>query len=183
MVFSSSRVAMGALVAGWALTACSPTFNWRELRLDGTPLQAQLPCKPEQAQRDVPLGGQPTALHMLSCQAGDLTFALAWADVGQPAAVAAALAAWRAASLQSLRTPEAGVAAPDAATPAWAPSVPGADVVLGVQVQGLDHRQQPVTARSAYFARGQQVFQAAVYGQRLDAEAVDTFFSGLRLQQ
>lgn len=178
-MFSSSRVAMGVLLTGGVLAACSPTFNWRELRLDGTPLQAQLPCKPEQAQRDVPLGGQPTALHMLSCQAGGLTFALAWADVGQPAAVGPALVAWRAASLQSLRTPAEG----GAAAAAWTPSVAGADAVQGVQAQGLDHRQQPVTARSAYFARGQQVFQAAVYGQRLDAEAVDTFFSGLRLQQ
>lgn len=178
-MFSSSRVAMGVLLTGGVLAACSPTFNWRELRLDGTPLQAQLPCKPESAERSVPLAGQATVLHMLSCQAGGLTFALAWADVGERASAAPALTHWRAASLQSLRVPPAE----NVAALQWAaPLPPGADAVQGVQAQGLDHAQQPVLTRSAYFSRGSQVFQAAVYGQRLDADAVEAFFAGLRLQ-
>ncbi len=161
-----------------SLSACSPTFNWRELRLDGTPLQALMPCKPESARRSVPLGGAPTELHMHSCEAGGLRFAVAWADVGQTAQVAPALAAWRSASLQTLR-----VAAPDSASPdhTWPAQVAGADAVQGLQVRGTDPQGQPVQTRAVYFARGTQVFQAAVYGPKLPDEPLDAFFGGLRL--
>jgi hypothetical protein len=160
-----------------SVSACSPTFNWRELRVDGTPLVALMPCKPESATRPVPLGAAPTAptdLHMHSCEAGGLRFAVAWADVGQPAQLASALAAWRSASLQSVRgTP--------AAAGEWAVKLPGADPVQGVSAQGTDAQGQPVQSRMLYFARGTQVFQAAVYGPRLPDEALDAFFAGLQL--
>ena len=104
-MFPAYRAAFAAAFLLLA-SACSPTFNWRELRVDGTPLQALMPCKPDTASRPVPLGGAGTApveLHMHSCEAGGLRFAVAWADVGQPAQVAPALAAWRQASLQAIR--------------------------------------------------------------------------------
>lgn len=168
---------LAALLLG--ASACSPTFNWRELRVDGTPLLALLPCKPESATRPVPLGGAsaaPTDLHMHSCETAGLRFAVAWADVGQPAQVASALAAWRSASLQAIRV--APAAAGD-----WPVQLVGADPVQSVQAQGTDPQGQPVQTRALYFARGTQVFQAAVYGPRLPDEAVDAFFAGLQLSQ
>lgn len=53
------------------LAACNPVFNWREVRPDNTALTLLLPCKPDKAQRSVPLGGRPTELAMLACDAGD----------------------------------------------------------------------------------------------------------------
>lgn len=167
-----------ALAAGLlSVSACSPTFNWRELRVDGTPLLALMPCKPESATRPVPLGGAtapPTELHMHSCETGGLRFAVAWADMGQPAQVAPALAAWRSAGLQAIRV------AP-AAAGAWALTLAGADPVQGVAAQGTDPQGQPVQSRALYFAQGTRVFQAAVYGPRLPDEALDAFFAGLKL--
>lgn len=167
-----------ALVAPLLLVACNPTFNWRELRPDGTPLLALMPCKPDSATRPVPMVGAPVELHMHSCEAGSLRFAVAWADVGNAAQVSPALAAWRSASLQSLRViPSPGE---DPAT-RWAVTVAGADAVLGVSALGRDPQGQPVRTRAAYFAQGSRVFQAAVYGAELPDEAVDPFFAGLRL--
>ena len=155
-------------------SACSPTFNWREWRVDGTPLLALLPCKPESASRPAPLAGgdaAPVELHMHSCEAGGVRFAVAWADVGQTAQVAPALAGWRRASLQAIR----------ATGTEWAVALGGADAVQGVQAQGSDPQGRAVQSRALYFARGSQVFQAAVYGQGLSEEALDTFFGGLSL--
>lgn len=166
--------AVCAAVLMLSASACSPTFNWREWRVDGTPLLALLPCKPESASRPVPLGGAgmaPTELHMHSCEAGELRFAVAWADAGEPAQVAPALAAWRQASLQAIR----------ATGTDWSVALAGADAVQGVQAQGSDAQGRAVQTRALYFARGQQVFQAAVYGQRLSDEVLDTFFGGLSL--
>jgi len=172
----SSRAA--GLAALLAVSACSPTFNWRELRLDGTPLQALLPCKPESATRAVPLDGTPTELHMHSCEAGGLRFAVAWADVGDVAQVPVALAAWRSASLQAIRVVPPPV---DDSSTQWGVTVAGAPAVQGVSAQGQDPQGQPVQTRAAYFAQGTQVYQAAVYGAKLSDEAVDGFFAGLRL--
>ncbi len=175
LLHPTRAVALAALLL--SVSACSPTFNWRELRVDGTPLLALMPCKPESATRPVPLGGAgaaPTELHMHSCEAGGLRFAVAWADVGQPAQVAPALAAWRSASLQAIRV------APAAACE-WAVKLAGAGPVQGVTAQGIDPQGQPVQSRAVYFAQGTQVFQAAVYGPRLPDEALDAFFAGLQL--
>ena len=75
--FSPLALTMGLATLLLALSACSPTFNWRELRLEGAPLQALMPCKPETAQRSVPLMGKPTALHLLACAIGGVQFAIA----------------------------------------------------------------------------------------------------------
>ncbi|MFW5333211.1 hypothetical protein [Hydrogenophaga sp. ZJX-1] len=172
----SSRAA--GLAALLAVSACSPTFNWRELRLDGTPLQALLPCKPESATRAVPLAVTPTELHMHSCEAGGLRFAVAWADVGDVVQVPVALAAWRSASLQAIRVVPPPV---DDPSTQWGVTVAGAPAAQGVSAQGQDPQGQPVQTRAAYFAQGTQVYQAAVYGAKLSDEAVDGFFAGLRL--
>ena len=161
------------------LSACSPTFNWRELRPEGTPLQALMPCKPETATRPAPLdGGTPTELHMHSCEAGGLTFAVAWAELGDAARVPDALSGWRRASLGAVRVDPAR--ADDPAT-AWQAAVPGATAVQGLKAQGSNHAGQPVQVRAVHFARGTQVYQAAVYGPVLSDEVTGAFFDGLKL--
>ncbi|MDP3168669.1 MAG: hypothetical protein Q8N06_24820 [Hydrogenophaga sp.] len=167
---------IGVLMA-LALTACNPTFNWRELRPAGTPLQALMPCKPETAERSVPLGGSPTVLHMHSCKAGGITFALAWADAPDAAAVPATLTDWQRAALAAIRVDPALQADP---AHRWAATMAGATLAQGITAQGTDPQGQPVQTRALYFARGAQVFQAAVYGVASD-EVSTTFFDGLKL--
>jgi hypothetical protein len=161
-----------------SLSACSPTFNWREVRPQGVPLQALMPCKPETAQRSVPLAGSPIELHLLACETGGLQFAVAWAELTDAAQVPLALASWRSASLQAI-----GVRSPpgDEASTAWAVGVKGAAQALGVQASGQNPAGGAVQTRAVYFARGGQVFQAAVYGERLPADVLEAFFAGLRL--
>ena len=157
-----------------ALSACSPAFNWRTVRPEASALQALMPCKPDEARRDTPLGGALTPLNMLSCEAGGATFALAWADLGQAERVPAALVQWRAASLVSLK------AAPEAAR-SWTQAVPGAERVDGLDVQGVRHDGTATRAQVLYFARGTRVYQAAIYGSGTAPEEISTFFEGLQL--
>lgn len=166
-----------AVVCLLALSACYPTFNWRELRPEGTPLQALLPCKPETAERTVPLGGAPTVLHMNSCKVGDLTFALAWANAADAGAVPAMLSDWQRASLAAIRI-DPGLHTDPAYR--WNATVAGASLAQGITAQGTDPQGQSVQARAVYFARGTQVFQAAVYGSASN-EVNTTFFDGLKL--
>jgi len=36
-----------------SLAACSPAYNWREVRLVDAPLRAMLPCKPTAPTREI----------------------------------------------------------------------------------------------------------------------------------
>lgn len=161
-----------------ALSACSPTFNWRDLRPTDTPLQALMPCKPELAERLVPLAGVSTLMHMYSCEAGGQTFAVAWADLADEARVTEILAGWRAGSLAAIRVDP--VTAADANTD-WPVKVQGAQQLQGLQATGQDTRGKPTQVRAVYFSKGAQVFQAAVFGPDISDEVLTTFFEGLRL--
>ena len=90
-----------AVLALAGLTACNPTFNWRDVRPEDTRLSLLMPCKPDKAQKTVPMGGQPTALLLLSCDAAGVTFAVAVADVKDASLVKDALVQWQGASLAS----------------------------------------------------------------------------------
>lgn len=175
---SHHRPLLPLLLLAAVASACSPTFNWREVRAEGVPLLALMPCKPESAVRSVPLGGTPTALHMQSCDAGGLTFAVAWAELGDAARAPEALAQWRAAALAAIRV-DASLAL-DPKTQ-WPAKVHGAAVANGLAAQGSTHDNRPVQMRAVYFSRGSQIFQGALYGAQLPEAEVTTFFDGLRL--
>ncbi|MEZ5701215.1 MAG: hypothetical protein R3E42_03450 [Burkholderiaceae bacterium] len=135
---------------------------------------ALMPCKPETATRAVPLTEPPATLHMHSCDAGGVTFAVAWAKLDSASQAAEALIQWKSASLASVRAQKGDETD-------WAAKVLHADEVHGVRAQGADHRGQPLQTQVVYFSRGPWVYQAAVYGARLPEPALATFFEGLTL--
>ena len=51
-----------------------------------------------------------------------------------------------------------------------------------VRVQGNLPAGEAVVLESGFFARGTRVYQATVMGQAIDAEALATFFDGLKLR-
>ena len=169
------RFLTSAAVALAFLTACNPTFNWRDVRPDGTQLALLMPCKPDKAQKTVPMAGQPTELMLLSCDAGGVTFAVAAADVKDASKVAATLVQWQSATLANMK------AAP--ATNAAVLKVAGAasSAVL-VKATGQRASGKVVSSQAAYFAQGSQVFQAVMYADKIAPDAAETFFSGLKFE-
>ena len=161
-----------------ALAGCSPAFNWREVRPDSTRLNLLLPCKPDKAQKVVPLGGQPTTLSMLGCEAGGATFAVAVADLGDAARAAAVLALWQGLTLANMK------AAPGTAQalPLTIRGASAAPPVARVQARGQRADGTPVTGQAAYFAQGSQVFQVVVYAPQIAPEVAETFFSSLKFE-
>ncbi|MDB5870034.1 MAG: hypothetical protein JWP96_2366 [Polaromonas sp.] len=173
MKFSSA-----GLAALLALAACSPAFNWREVRPENTRLSLLLPCKPDKAQKLVPLGGQATTLAMLGCDAGGATFAVAVADVGDAAKAAPVLALWQDLTLANMK------AAPSSRQP-LSLAVRGASAgVPVVRVAALGQRADgsAVSGQAAYFAQGSQLFQVVMYAPRIDPDVAETFFSSLKFE-
>ncbi|MFI5443985.1 hypothetical protein ACHMXK_01735 [Polaromonas sp. UC242_47] len=164
------------LAALLALAACSPTFNWREVRPENTRLSLLLPCKPDKAQKTVPLGGQTAQLSMLGCDAGGATFAVAVADMGDAAHTGAALAQWQSLTLANMKAgPVGSGAGATQVLPFKAPGLaPGLQAVL-VKAQGRRADGSAVSGQAVYFVQGAQVFQVVLYASQVSPEVAETF--------
>lgn len=172
----NGRSLAAAVLGACALAACSPTFDWREMRVDGTGLVVMLPCKPDKGTREVPLAGRTVPMQGLGCEAGGATFAVMFADLGDAGRSAEVLAQWNLATLANLRAPGGRS---DPFLPAGGIALP-----TSVQVAATGQRAdgKTVESRAAYFARGGRVFQAIVFADRLRPEAADPFFQSLRFE-
>lgn len=190
--------ALAALLVLLSVAACSPAFNWREVRPDNSALSLLFPCKPEKAEKMVPLGGPPTNLTLLGCDAGGATFAVAMADIGDAAKVPAVLEQWQNLTLANMKAPPVGVVAGGTAmAPAVQPvpgmlptqrtplKVPGADLLsppVLLKARGQRPGGDGVTGHAAYFSRGTQVFQVVQYSDKVQPEVSETFFSSLKFE-
>lgn len=169
------------LVTLLALAACTPTYNWREVR-PGGPMVALLPCKPELRSRPVPLG-RPAALTVTltvaACEAGGLHWGLSVAEVRQPQQVGPALAALESALASNLG---AAIVRPVGPVPVAGQTPHGES--RQALMEGRDPSGAPLVARSWVWARGSWVAQASVLsrGQPTSAqqEAIAAFAAGLR---
>jgi hypothetical protein len=159
----------------FALAACSPTFNWREVRAESVPLKAMLPCKPDKGARTVPMAGRQVELKVLGCEAGGATFAVLAGDIVDPLRAGEVLAQWRAATLANMRSVPAS-AQDRTILPAGAMALPQS---LRVAAAGQRRDGSKVESQAAYFARGSHVVQAVIYADRIPAEAAEIFFASL----
>jgi len=57
-----------------AIVACTPTLNWREVRLAA--LTTFLPCKPDQAERTMRLGNADVVMEETGCETSDTVYAI-----------------------------------------------------------------------------------------------------------
>jgi hypothetical protein len=162
----------GALLAG--LVACSPTYDWREFAPEGVGLRLSFPCRPDRHARNV-VAGAATQIEMLACSVGDTTFALTFARLSDPAAVATTLGEWRAAALANL-----GGATATPLPLQLGGATPNAQAAMLV-LRGRRPDGSAVLQQAAFFAKGLRVYQASVIGSELPAEATQTFFVGLKV--
>ena len=158
-----------------SMLACTPVFDWRDVRPQDSGLTAQFPCKPTSHTRSATLAGVRVPMTLLSCEAGGATFALSHADLGDAARATDALIELRtalagnveAASIRSAAFTLAGMTPnPQAVRVALAGRLPDGTVVQ-------EH--------AVLFARGVRVYQAVVLGVRLDEGAANIYFDSLRL--
>ncbi len=174
-----ARAAVGALVAGAVLMACSPTFDWRTIMNDDNGYTVDLPAKPGTDERTIDIGGTQMKMRMQTAEAGHAVFAVGTVMLpgDNPRMQQAAL--------DFLRT---GLARNLGATPEYhATQIP---LAAGGQVPGIEMafsgkagpQQETRTLHARLVVRGQRVYQAAVIADReLPAEQLDQFFQSFKL--
>ena len=160
-----------------ALTACTPTYNWREVPLEATGLRATFPCKPDKADHSTQFApGRPIVLHALGCEAGGASFVVLYGDIGSAGDLAAALVQWKKASQATIHST---LTSDEPWHPLGALDLPPSSMTRSSARRAEGGELQ---SQSGYFARGTNVFQAVVYAPKLKPEMTEPFFAGLRLE-
>ena len=154
--------------------ACSPALDWREFVPEGTDISVSFPCRPDRHARAVTVAGANTEMQMLACNAGDVTFALAFVDVADPARLGATLAELRATAASNLQD-----AAPKNA-PLQIKGMTPNEQAARVTIAGKLPDGATVQEHAAFFTRGLRVYQATVIGAKPAPQAVDTFLAALK---
>lgn len=174
-----SRFAAPALALASALAGCSPTFNWREVPIGNEGVVALLPCKPDRATRALPLGVDAVTVDMAGCETGGATFAVAHAVAGSPAQAEGWIRAWRAATRSQL------AGAPTTETAAVLPRAANAPAPVRLDTPEAEGGASAKPLHVLWFAQqrpdGVALYQATVIGKPSSADALPTFFEGLRV--
>jgi len=162
----------GLLVA----SGCSPKLNWRDVQAGSSGLTLLLPCKPDQGDKIVPLGGKPTKMTMLGCDAAGATFAVAVADVGDAANVPDVLTQWQGITLANMKA----VPANTQSRPLRVPGAAIGPAPVLVVAQGQRPDGSAVSGWAAYFSKGSQVVQVVMYASALEPVAAEIYFASLK---
>lgn len=159
------------------LLACSPTYDWREIRGTDASYVVMLPAKPSTHTRMVNLNGVKVNMTMTAARVNDITFAVGNAQLPNPKAAQAALNAMKTAMVKNIggkiRTekPVAGTSGPTAPIE-----------VEAIGTTGKDANAQAQILFGRFVAKDNRVYQAIVLGpeQAIPPEAVETFFSSFK---
>lgn len=133
-----------------------------------------LPCKPSTQERRLRLAGESVSLSLHACTAADQTWAVAHAELADPARVGPALRELRASAAANLDA--VVVKTLTLAVPGATPNPASERVVL----LGRLPDGRPVQGQVAVFVYGKRVYQATVMGSAISGDAADTFFTSLR---
>ena len=163
------------LALALVLAACSPTLDWRAVRVDNAALTALFPCRPDRVARQVRIAAATVRMEMAACTAGPDTFAVGFFDVAEPAAVGPALQTLRDAIAANI-----GTTAPAPAPYALQGMTPSP---FAGRLDAGGHRPDgtAIRAHAVFFARGLRVYQASVTGAAPTPDAVNGFIGGLKL--
>jgi hypothetical protein len=157
------------LVLTIALSACAPGLDWREVNPAESGVHALFPCKPEVSNRPA-TPTEPGRMGLAHCKAAGLSFALAWAELADPAQITPALMQMRLSVASKLG---ATAAAPQAM------QLPGMTPNSQAQWQSLIAPSQQ--AKVAVFSRGLLVYQLVMMGPKRDDAAWENFVASIRL--
>jgi hypothetical protein len=145
------------------VAACSPTLDWRDVRL-GPDTRLQFPCKPDRLERKVPLLDRAAAAQMLVCEGGGLTWSATVFDLGDPLLAPAALRELHHVLLANMNGVE------DAAQSVVVPGMTVGTLAQRSQIHGSRPDGTATAAQALFVARGPRVYQLVVMA-RPDAPA------------
>lgn len=176
---------LGLVAMVWTLAGCTPGHNWREVRHEGVPGSALLPCKPDKAVREVAMlgpNGPAAPLHMMSCDVQGRTFAWAAWPIQGAQQGHDVIQAWQKAGWASLRQPVAPGQDAPAGWRVQPVSQAGALMAVRWQGPGVNHQAAPIEAHWLMLYTAEWAMQFAVYGPPASPDLIEPMWSHIQLQ-
>lgn len=163
------RIACAA--CGFLLIACSPKYDWREVRGGGAPFIVTLPAKPASHTRQIDLDGLPVTMTMTATEVDDVTFAVGAAELGDAAQSSKAINAMKTALVRNI----GGTVRHEKSTPAMIEIEAGGP-------PGSGSGGQPRLMLARFYAKDKFIYQVVVVGaeKSVSREAADTFFTSFK---
>jgi hypothetical protein len=163
-----------------ALMACTPEYNWREIKNVEDGFKVMLPAKPVFASREINLDGVKVTMKVAVAQVNETVFlvGIVTLPVDNDSQRASALAAMRAQMLRNLSANETrstveqvAVANLDGNSLSYMPAIQ-------IQAHGV---AKPSNLVGGFVARGVRAYQYLVLGDAIDAESARYFTDSFRL--
>lgn len=174
------RMAIAATVAILsALSACTPSLNWRELSMGK--LKVNLPCKPDRAQRPVVMGPTTLLLDMAGCEADGALFAVSHASVPTGANAQDVMNAWQSATLENMQAQQAVDLRAYQAASASKSALTIAQVEP-LKAKGKNPQGEAVQGRFVWFMTGGEIYHLAVYAADVRSDMAEPLFTQARIQ-
>lgn len=149
--------ALACAACALLLAACSPQYDWREVRGAGAPFTIVLPGKPASHTRAINLDGLPVTMMMTAAEVDHVTFAVGTAELPDGAQAEKALGAMKIALVRNIN----GTLVRE--KPVTAGGMPAIEIeASGPAAAHTDGRPRLLLAR--FVARGNSVYQLVVVG-------------------
>jgi hypothetical protein len=171
------RRSLAVLAMAATVVACSPALNWREIPLNG--LATLLPCKPDHAERVLQLGAAQVPLRMSGCEAAGALYAISHVQVQDVSQLQVVHQNWRQASLVAMQATNVPVPL------VKPPAMPAGPNRMGLRPEAFDGKRpdgSAVQVQILWLAKGKDIYQVAVYGNKLQPEMTELLFSELSLR-
>jgi hypothetical protein len=156
-----------AVATAVVLSACSPKFDWREVRGSDSPFTVLLPAKPASFSREMLLDGVALTMQMTAADAEGVSFAVGSAKVADASKIPGVLGAMQKGMLNNIHGSLANE-----------PHQNSKDIVA----YGNVANGQPVKLIGRFMSRGAWVYQIVIIGKEksLTPEVVDTFMTSFK---
>jgi len=177
------------LIALFMLTACSPTYDWREIQPADEPLALMLPGKPSALTRQINLDGVVVSMRMHGALVSENSFTAAWAELDESEVDIDERPTFRKSALDAMKT---------AMTRNIAGTVESSEVH---NVRLIDQASQPVgqvpgervtirgtargvatTLHGVFVGFGSRVFQFVIIGDKVPAPEIKTFIESIQIR-
>jgi hypothetical protein len=168
------------VLAAALLSACSPTYNWRDYSSADAPFRVMFPDKPAVHKRTIDIGGMKVDMTMTAVDVDGTTFAVGSAEAPDAAKAAEALGAMKTALVRNIGATVTKEKTSAVATASGANSVQSASI--DIEATGAQNGT-PMKLVGHFEARNKRFYQVIVMGKEkaLSPEQTDQFISSFKL--
>jgi hypothetical protein len=169
---------LALLACAVSLSACSPTYDWREVRGADAPYSVLLPAKPSTLSQAIDLDGEKVTMTMTAAEVNGVTFAVGSATLNDSAKALQGMQTMKSALIKNI----AGTIKLEKNSHDRAAQLSSIEIEA-IGSPSASSKGQPVQLNARFIAKENRVYQVVAVGPQnaMIREAIDTFLPSFKL--